>query len=71
MDNDPEDDLYSYDEDDGEFESLDEPRPIWTRHRLLLIIVVFIIMVTFLAYTLQGFFIPPPPPPTLIPGSLI
>jgi len=71
MDHDPEDDdLYVYDDDD-EFESLDEPRPIWTRHRLLLIIVVFIIMVTFLAYTLQGFFIPPPPPPTLIPGSLI
>ncbi|MEO8396536.1 MAG: hypothetical protein ABI700_26315 [Chloroflexota bacterium] len=66
---DPEDDdLYAYDD---EFEALDEPRPLWTRHRILLTVVVIIIVVTFLAYTLQGFFIPPPPPPTFIPGSLI
>jgi len=69
FDNNPEDDdLYSYDD---EFDELDEPRPIWTRNRLLLTIVVLLIVITLLVYTLQGFFLPPPPPPTLIPGSLI
>jgi hypothetical protein len=70
-DNDPEDDdLYAYDSYEDDLD-LDEPRPLWTRHRILLTIVVIIIVVTFLAYSLQGFFLPPPPPPTLVPGSLI
>jgi len=73
MDNDPEDDnLYEYDPyDDLDF---DEPRPLWTRNRVLLTLVVILIVVTLLVYTLQGFFLPPlppAPPPTFAPGSLI
>ncbi len=68
MNYDPQDDDDFYpDADDFD----DEPRPLWTRHRLLLILVVVIMIVTLLAYILQGLFIPPAPPPTLVPGSRI
>ncbi len=60
-------------DDDDLYELPDEPRPFWTRRRILLTLIAIVIVVTLLAYSFSGLFYPPPPipTPTLIPGSLM